>query len=87
MAPLDTGLAPGTTPDVALRHIVADCHADLLKYRAVVLQSRRAIGIHQTRVALRRLRAAFTLFRSAVDGPVVRGDEVETAMIAGGGGH
>ena len=50
MAPFDTGLAPTTAPDVALRHIVADCHADLRKYRAIVLQSRRPIGIHQTRV-------------------------------------
>ena len=64
-----TTLAPDTPPDRALRQIVAECHADLLKYRAVVLKSRRPIGIHQTRVALRRMRAALTLFRDAV-GPV-----------------
>ncbi len=62
-------LAPDTPPDRALRQIVAECHADLLKHRAVVLASRRSVGIHQTRVALRRLRAALTLFRGAVDGP------------------
>jgi CHAD domain-containing protein len=83
MAPLDTGLAPDTTPDVALRHIVADCHADLLKYRDVALHSRRAVGIHQTRVALRRLRAAFGLFRSAIDGPVVRALSAEARWLAG----
>jgi CHAD domain-containing protein len=83
MAPLDTGLGPDTTPDVALRLIVADCHADLLKYRAVVLASRRPIGIHQTRVALRRLRAAFGLFKSAVDGPVVRALSAEAKWLAG----
>jgi CHAD domain-containing protein len=91
MAPPDTGvapdtapgLAPDTTPDVALRHIVAACHADLLKYRAVVLASRRPIGIHQTRVALRRLRAAFGLFKSAVDGPVVRALSAEAKWLAG----
>ena len=55
MAPFDTGLAPTSAPDVALRHIVADCRAALRKYRAMVLQGRRPIGIHQTRVALRRL--------------------------------
>ncbi|HEX9524801.1 MAG TPA: CHAD domain-containing protein [Reyranella sp.] len=90
MAPPDTGLAPDTapglapdtTPDVALRHIVAACHADLLKYRAVVLASRRPIGIHQTRVALRRLRAAFGLFKSAVDGPVVRALSAEAKWLA-----
>jgi len=83
MAPFDTGLAPTTAPDVALRHIVADCHADLRKYRAVVLQSRRSIGIHQTRVALRRLRAAFGLFRHAVDGPVIRALSAEAKWLAG----
>jgi CHAD domain-containing protein len=91
MAPLDTGLAPGlfpdTAPDVALRHIVTACHADLLKYRAVVLKSRRPIGIHQTRVALRRLRAAFSLFRGAVVGPtesrLVRALAAEAKWLAG----
>ena len=83
MAQPDTGLAPDTAPDVALRHIVAACHADLLKYRAVVLASRRPIGVHQTRVALRRLRAAFGLFRSAVDGPVVRALSAEAKWLAG----
>ena len=83
MAPFDTGLAPTTAPDVALRHIVADCHADLRKYRAIVLQSRRPIGIHQTRVSLRRLRAAFGLFRHAVDGPVIRALSAEAKWLAG----
>ncbi len=83
MAPPDTGLAPDTAPDVALRHIVAECRADLLKYRAVVLESRRPEGIHQTRVALRRLRAAFALFRSAVDGPVMRALSAEAKWLAG----
>jgi len=81
-----TTLAPDTPPDRALRQIVAECHADLLKYRAVVLASRRAIGIHQTRVALRRLRAALTLFRDAV-GPIearlVRAMAAEAKWLAG----
>lgn len=83
MAPFDTGLAPTTAPDVALRHIVADCHADLRKYRAIVLESRRPVGIHQTRVSLRRLRAAFGLFRHAVDGPVIRALSAEARWLAG----
>lgn len=58
-------LTPDTAPERALRHIVALCRDDLLKYRAIVLKSRRPIGIHQVRVALRRLRAAFGLFRNA----------------------
>jgi CHAD domain-containing protein len=81
-----TTLAPDTPPDRALRQIVAECHADLLKYRTVVLTSRRPIGIHQTRVALRRLRAALTLFRDAV-GPIearlVRAMAAEARWLAG----
>jgi CHAD domain-containing protein len=65
-------LAPDTAPDAALRQIVADCRGDLLKYRAITLQSRRSIGIHQTRVALRRLRAAFNVFREAATSEVGR---------------
>ena len=82
MAPL----APDTPPDRALRQIVAECHADLLKYRAVVLKSRRPIGIHQTRVALRRMRAALTLFRDAVsplEARLVRAMAAEARWLAG----
>ena len=79
-------LAPETPPDRALRQIVAECHADLLKYRAVVLASRRPVGIHQTRVALRRLRAALTLFRDAVgaiEARLVRAMAAEAKWLAG----
>ena len=65
-------LAPDTSPDTALRRIVAGCRDDLLKYRAIALASRRPIGIHQTRVALRRLRAAFGTFRDAAAGGIGR---------------
>ncbi len=83
MAPLDTTLTPSTAPDMALRHIVAQCHADLVKYRTMVLANRRPEGIHQTRVALRRLRAAFGLFRHAIDGPVMRALSAEAKWLAG----
>src|SRR5437899_10213405 len=80
-------LAPDTSPDAALRKIVAECHADLEKYRAIVLKSRRPIGVHQTRVALRRLRAAFSLFRGAVVGPsearLIRALAAEAKWLAG----
>ena len=72
-----------TPPDVALRTIAASCRADLSKYRAIVLQSRRPIGIHQARVALRRLRAAFSVFRPAVDSPEVRALSAEAKWLAG----
>ncbi len=83
MAPDDTALTPTTSPAQALRRIVADCHADLRKYRAMVLRSRRPIGVHQTRVALRRMRAALGLFRAAVDGPVIRSLNAEARWLAG----
>jgi CHAD domain-containing protein len=79
-------LAPETPPDRALRQIVAECHADLLKHRAVVLASRRPVGIHQTRVALRRMRAALTLFRDAVgaiEARLVRAMAAEAKWLAG----
>jgi CHAD domain-containing protein len=76
-------VAPETPPDVALRTIAASCRADLSKYRDIVLQSRRPIGIHQARVALRRLRAAFSVFRPAVDNPEVRALSAEAKWLAG----
>jgi CHAD domain-containing protein len=79
-------LAPDTPPDRALRQIVAECHAELLKYRSVVLASRRPVGIHQTRVALRRMRAALTLFRDAVgatEARLVRAMAAEAKWLAG----
>jgi len=78
---------PDTPPDLALRQIVAECHTDLLKYRAIVLSGRRPIGIHQTRVAFRRMRAALTLFRDAVDEPsdgrILRALSAEAKWLAG----
>lgn len=76
-------LAPDTPPEAALRTIAASCRADLSKYRDIVLQSRRPIGIHQARVALRRLRAAFSVFRPAVDYAEVRALSAEAKWLAG----
>jgi CHAD domain-containing protein len=72
-----------TPPDTALRLIAASCRADLAKNRTIVLQSRRPVGIHQARVALRRLRAGFSVFRAAVDGPEVRALSAEARWLAG----
>lgn len=41
------------------------------------------MGIHQARVALRRLRAAFSVFRPAADGPEVRALSAEAKWLAG----
>ncbi len=83
MAPSpESKLRADTHPETALRLIAAGCHADILKYRAIVLKSARPTGIHQTRVALRRLRAAFGLFRGAVHGPAVRALAAEARWLA-----
>jgi CHAD domain-containing protein len=51
----------------ALAHAaLAACHGDLLEAREVVLASRDPAGIHATRVALRRMRAAAALFGRAL---------------------
>lgn len=60
MAP--SGLAPDTESEAALRLIASACRDDLLEHRDLVMASGDAEGIHQTRVALRRLRAAFSMF-------------------------
>lgn len=83
MSASDPRPAPDTPPDTALRMIAASCRADLAKYRAIALQSRRPLGIHQTRVAFRRLRAAFSVFRPIVDGPQVRALSAEARWLAG----
>ena len=65
----------GVPPLEALaREALASCHADLLAARQTVLSSCDPVGIHGTRVALRRLRAAATLFGRAL------GDELMLAL-------
>ncbi len=56
------GSTVGPTLETLAREALASCHADLLAARQTVLSSRDPTGIHGTRVALRRLRAAATLF-------------------------
>ena len=61
------GLAPDTESETALRLIVSACRDDLIEHRHSVLAGGDAEGIHQTRVALRRLRAAFSMFHPAIE--------------------
>jgi len=79
----DADLSGDLSPDAALRRIAAACRADLERHRAVVLKSRRPVGIHQTRVALRRLRAAFNLFKGTIDDPDMTSISDEARWIAG----
>ncbi|HZQ02004.1 MAG TPA: CHAD domain-containing protein [Reyranella sp.] len=67
-------LSHETAPELAVRRIVGQCRDDLIKYRAIVLKSSRPVGVHQTRVALRRMRAALSLFEDAASSDAARRD-------------
>jgi triphosphatase len=55
--------------DSALRRIVADCRKQIATHCTAVQASDDPSGIHEIRVALRRLRAAVGLFRGVADEP------------------
>jgi len=56
------GLTPAATVADGFRHIVRNCMSHVLANEACVLAGGNDEGIHQMRVALRRLRSAFSLF-------------------------
>jgi inorganic triphosphatase YgiF len=56
------GLTPAATVADGFRHIVRNCMSHVLANEACVLAGGSDEGIHQMRVALRRLRSAFGLF-------------------------
>lgn len=64
LPPDDAAGAPALL--VEFRTILRMCRNDLMAYRDIVLHGREPVGIHQSRVALRRLRAALGLFRDAL---------------------
>lgn len=62
----------GMTVEDALRHLIGHL-ADVLAWHApIALAGEHPTGVHQMRVALRRLRSALRAFRPAVDGPALR---------------
>lgn len=64
-APLSAGrlmLPAGATADEAFARIIGHCLNHLLGNWAAVVAARDAEGVHQMRVALRRLRSSFSLF-------------------------
>lgn len=65
-------LDPGLTVEDALRHVIGHL-ATVLAWHAPIAQGGRdPAGVHQMRVALRRLRSALRAFRPAVDGRPLR---------------
>lgn len=67
--PEPLGLSPVTTVAEAYRHIVRHCLRQLLANEACALAGGDVEGLHQMRVALRRLRTAIRLFRPLVGKP------------------
>lgn len=60
-------IEPGTTTEEAFRVIARSCLTQYLANEAVLLREPSSGAVHQARVALRRLRAAISVFRSVVD--------------------
>jgi inorganic triphosphatase YgiF len=61
-------LIPGMSVAQGLAIIVAACLRHFRLNEPLLIENRNAEALHQTRVAIRRLRSALTLFRSAVEG-------------------
>lgn len=60
-------IASGTPTGEAFRLIARSCLAQYLANEAALLRERTPAAVHQARVALRRLRAAISVFRRVVD--------------------
>jgi inorganic triphosphatase YgiF len=57
---------PGMTVEQAFLAIVADCVAQFRQNENLILEAPGEPAVHQARVALRRLRSAFTLFKPII---------------------
>ncbi len=66
-------LDPGKTAGAAFQAVAAACLVHLRRNEPLVLAARDPEALHQTRVALRRLRSAFSLFKPVADVRETRG--------------
>jgi triphosphatase len=80
---VDPKLTPGMSAAAALRAIAHTGLSHFLPNERLVRRTRSPDSIHQARVALRRLRAALTLFKPLVDDPESR--DLSTALKAAAG--
>ena len=70
-------LGAGMTAAEAFRHIVQSCLRQFRPNEALLLGGREGGALHQARVALRRLRSAFSIFKPVIGGKdhlALRGD-------------
>ena len=75
-------LPAGATATMGFQAIARSCLRHLALNEAALLAERRPEAVHQTRVALRRLRAALHLFRAVVADEVVEGLKAELKRLA-----
>lgn len=76
-------LRPEQSGVSALAAILDGCRVQILANEPAVAEARLADGIHQMRVALRRLRAALSLFSKLLPSDLVTGLRLESAWAAG----
>lgn len=77
-------LPDGASLDEALRAILGAILRHLFDALPAAEDGRNAEGVHQTRVALRRLRALFGLMRAVSDSPSVEAFRAEASRLADG---
>lgn len=75
-------LAPGLTVEDAYVLILRHCLTHLLMNEAVTVDGSLSEGLHQMRVALRRMRSAFTVFRRVIGKDHVRRLSQEARWLA-----
>lgn len=76
-------LSGKTTVEEAFRQIARECLGQIAGNAELVSQAPSATAVHQTRVGLRRLRAALAIFRPILDGPGLSRAQAETRWLAG----
>ena len=76
-------IEPEMTVDAVLERVIRACLDHLVGNEPVVLQARLPEGVHQMRVAMRRLRSALSLFRRLLPEAQDRWIREETRWLAG----
>lgn len=75
-------LAPSSSAESAMTAIVRACFDHLVANEAAIVDGQHAEGVHQMRVALRRLRSALSLFRTLLPGDSAAGIKMEAGWLA-----
>ncbi|GAC1406586.1 MAG: inorganic triphosphatase [Burkholderiaceae bacterium] len=70
-------LTPGMTVEAAFQAIASNCMAQITANEIGVAEAHDVESLHQMRVGLRRLRSAFTLFRTVLQSPLELQQEID----------